>query len=221
MGGDGSGRPRLRGVTSSYLQLDIRPWQRERRITTGQSFEWQWLQDNQVIASIYVHPNPNRFIFEYCRCDGERVQESFRYLVSVAWTTCNYGGRRAWFICPVSGCGKRVAILYLNGVFACRKCCQLVYDSQRRTAWERALTRAQRIRMSLGADGNLSEPFPARPRGMHWRTYDRLRRAEEAANAQSWPPWLLVGVRTPLSGSHLEFSTQMYKRLMDFCRGES
>ena len=28
------------------------------------------------------------------------------------------------------------------------------------------------------------EPFPVKPKGMHWRTYDRLRCAHDAADAR-------------------------------------
>jgi len=54
--------------------------------------------------------------------------------VSISWTTCNYGGKRPWFICPSEGCRRRVAKLYLRkGYFSCRHCHDLTYSSQRKT----------------------------------------------------------------------------------------
>jgi len=99
------------------------------------------------------------------------------------WVSCNYGGRRAWFRCPTSDCGRRVAILYLRGTFACRHCHQLGYASQRIQPWERALAQAQAIRERMGGTASMYEPFPNKPRGMHWPTYDH-------ADANSWPGWI-------------------------------
>jgi hypothetical protein len=93
----------------------------------------------------------------------------------VAWTACNFGGARPWFIYPGAGCGRRVAVLYGPGrYFLCRHCYGLTYLSQRDNATYRALHRAQDIRRKLGGSANMMEPFPDRPKGMHWRTYERL-----------------------------------------------
>ncbi len=42
------------------------------------------------------------------------------------------------------------------------------------------------------------EPFSDKPKGMHWRTYQRLRLKAAEAQSLSCPPWLL---RRILEGS--------------------
>lgn len=86
---------------------------------------------------------------------------------------CNYGGQRAWFVCP-RGCGRRAAILYYGNTPACRHCYHLAYEGQQESAKYRLLHRAQAVRMQLGGSASLMDPFPARPKGMHWRTYRRI-----------------------------------------------
>jgi hypothetical protein len=90
---------------------------------------------------------------------------------------------------------RRVAVLYGPSIFACRDCHRLAYDSQRTPAHDRALARAQAIRERLGGRETCT-PFPAcKPKGMHLRTYRRLRLEAEKADARSWPPSLLKLIR--------------------------
>ena len=41
------------------------------------------------------------------------------------------------------------------------------------------------IKMRLGGSNDPLEPFPQKPRGMHWRTYRRLRDEANAAKAEA------------------------------------
>ena len=73
-------------------------------------------------------------------------------------------------------CGSDVRV-------GCRHCLQLAYDSQQDSGWHRSLHRAISARLKLGGSAILAEPLPGKPKGMHWRTYDRLyaRAAEREA----------------------------------------
>jgi hypothetical protein len=106
--------------------------------------------------------------------------------VSVVWTRCPFGGSRPWFVCPTPDCGRRVAKLYGGEEFACRHCHGLVYASQRQGPTGRGIRRAQKIRMRLGGTSDLTKPFPQKPRGMHWRTYNRLRERATTAERRSY-----------------------------------
>ena len=101
--------------------------------------------------------------------------EGIREPVPLTWTACNFGGQRPWLICPGPGCGQRVAILYGPGrYFLCRHCYDLTYQSRRDDKTYRALHKAQEIKERLGGSANMMEAFPEKPKGMHWKTYERL-----------------------------------------------
>jgi hypothetical protein len=126
--------------------------------------------------------------------DWQDVEEP----VAIVRTPCRFGGSRPWFVCPgvVDGipCRRRVGKLYGPGrYFLCRHCYGLAYQSQREQAHDRALRRAVAIRRRLGGEPGMLCPFPEKPKGMHWRSYERLRqraaKAEGAANEHLWM-WL-------------------------------
>jgi hypothetical protein len=67
---------------------------------------------------------------------GEEYQE-IEEKYKITSTPCNYGGKRYWFICPMTSngkhCGKRVANLYIgsgSNYFACRHCYNMTYSSR-------------------------------------------------------------------------------------------
>jgi hypothetical protein len=172
----GSGRRNQSGknATDDYRSLDVRRWQRDGFLTPGRAFSWQWTRNGEAVASIQVRSESDRVVLSYRqRSSGDEWKDE-NYPVRLDWSPCTYGGQRAWFLCPAAGCGRRVAILYGGGIFACRHCYRLAYPSQRESADDRALRQAQNIRKRLGGTANMMEPFPPKPKGMRWRTYERL-----------------------------------------------
>lgn len=190
MGGIGSGSRVGHGkdTTAAYLQLDARYLQRRGLLRPGASSSISWSRCEKPVASIRIEASLHcvRLCYRHGRHGDEWKDED--YPVVIEWTSCNFGGKRAWFRCPGTTCHRRVAILYGGGLFLCRRCHNLNYESQHERAWERGLRRYRDIREKLGAAPGLG--FPAKPKGMHWRTYERLRRQAGQAGVGTWPRWI-------------------------------
>ncbi|MFQ5643989.1 MAG: hypothetical protein ACE5FQ_09840 [Thiogranum sp.] len=189
MGGMGSGRHWYYGAkdtTSDYRAIDIRRLHKEGLLTPHRSFGWQWSRNGEVLASVQIRTEQHRIILNYRhRRNGEEWQDE-NYPVYLDWTPCNFGGQRPWFLCPARGCGRRVAILYGGGIFACRHCYQLAYASQRETPDDRAARRANKIRERLGWEPGILNPKGwEKPKGMHWKTFERLNIEHDAHVAES------------------------------------
>jgi hypothetical protein len=150
----------------------VRWLQRNGLLTPGRSFGWNWTLDGETVASIQVQAESDRVMLNYRRSDWQPMD----YPVRLAWTDCTLGGRRVWLLCPARGCGRRVALLYIGGsaIFACRHCYKLAYASQRETGDDRAARRANRIRDRLGWEAGILNGEGGIPKGMHWRTFERL-----------------------------------------------
>jgi hypothetical protein len=85
--------------------------------------------------------------------------------VTIAWTPCRFGGERPWFVCSAESngldCGRWVSKLYsVGGLFACRHCHRLAYESQQESTRHRGLGKARKIRMQLGGSANMFREFP-------------------------------------------------------------
>lgn len=188
MGGRGSGRRWHFGAndtTGDYRSIDVRRWQRDGLLTPGHSFGWQWSRDGDVVASIRAHTGQGcvHLSYRHRSAGGEWKDES--YPVWLDWTDCNLGGKRPWFLCPARGCGRRVAILYGGGIFACRHCYRLAYPCQRETPDDRAARRADRIRARLGWEPGILNGEGLKPKGMHWRKYLTLVAEQDMHAARS------------------------------------
>jgi hypothetical protein len=172
------------------LSIDVRRWQREGRLRAGQCFPYSWNHGGEPVGSISVRTEDNTVVLSFRSCPREGTEwESIEQRVPIVWTECHFGGRRPWFRCTATAngeyCGRRAARLYVGGsaVFACRQCHDLAFASQLEPVGFRRLGRARKIRVRLGAAPDLFGPFPAKPKGMHWRTYNRLRHIHDLAVA--------------------------------------
>jgi hypothetical protein len=183
VGGAGSGnwyRSDKKATVDECHGVDVRYLHREGLLKLGGWFSLRWSRAGRETGSIrgtvIGNEKPERVILTYRHRSGPgREWEDVRELVPLTWTACNFGEQRPWFICPGARCGRRVAVLYGPGrYFLCRHCYDLTYQSRRDDKTYRALHKAQEIRERLGGSANMMEPFPERPKGMHWRTYDRL-----------------------------------------------
>jgi hypothetical protein len=174
MGGYGSGRQGGKRTTSGCYQLDVRYLQRAGLLTPGRSITLNWSRNGEQVATIQARTEAEHVTLIYRHKSGGNDWQPMDYPVRLEWTRCTLGGRRAWFRCPARGCGRRVAILYGGSIFACRHCYRLAYACQRETADDRAMRRADSIRERLGWQVGIANPRGSKPKGMHWRTFERL-----------------------------------------------
>jgi hypothetical protein len=119
--------------------------------------------------------------------------------IRVSWTRCHFGGLRPWLHCL---CGRRVARLFKGlGGYYCRQCFDNPpYASQSKSTQSRLHFEACKLRLRLGGIASLTAPFPERPRGMHRRTYARLRRRAEQLEARISPRLTAKAHRLPELG---------------------
>ncbi len=190
MGGTGSGnwyRSSKKTTTGECHGVDVRYVHRHGLLAPGGWFSLKWSRGGRETGSIRGivegEGRAERVILSYRHRSGSGGEwKDVREPIRLDWTPCNFGGERPWFICPGAGCGRRVAALHGPGkYFLCRHCHGLAYESQREGGMYRALRKAQSIRERLGGSANMTLPFPDKPKGMHWRTYWRLREEHDEA----------------------------------------
>ena len=179
MGGRGSGRRSSysgKPETNDSMPLDIRKIARSGLLIPGSSFGWQWTVNDRPVASIRIRVDRESLVLSYrMKSTGEVVEQR----VQTQTTPCHLGGQRHWFACPL--CSKRVAVVYAPGrYFACRQCCGLGYATQKESAGDRAATRADKLRKRLGWEAGILNGPGGKPKGMHWKTFLRLKSHHDA-----------------------------------------
>jgi hypothetical protein len=177
MGGMGSGRQgqAVRASTDDMLRLDLRTLvQKALKSPNGWSYSGTstWtrgeMRVGQISTQVALDPATQRgvIVLAYNR-SGAPIEQRIR----LEAVPCNYGGVRWWARCD--GCSRRIAVVY-GSLFRCRQCHGLGFATSRQGKMERATTKARGIHDKLG-DSGWGELFTAgaKPKGMHWRTYER------------------------------------------------
>jgi hypothetical protein len=107
-----------------YISSGGMTWSRGDVKTSNIGFTVSTVQSDECVRFQYTQTDRNT---------GEKTE--LDYIVQLTWTPCYFGGRRWWFLCPLTAngqyCGRRVGVLYLGGgkYFGCRHCYNLTYES--------------------------------------------------------------------------------------------
>ena len=180
MGGVGSGkyfRHSARDTVESRRAIDVRKLKKDGCLEPGKFFTQKWTYwDGATSSTINIRVEIGKLFLEYQTKEyHEKEWSNVVEPISLDWSPCHFGRDRPWFVCPSRSCRKRSAKLFSGrGGYLCRKCQNLAYESTRENDGFRAMSRAQAIRIKLGGSGSLHSPFPDKPKGMHWRTYEKM-----------------------------------------------
>mgnify|MGYP001828587017 FL=1 len=189
MGGPGSGnwcRWSSKGTTEACNRIDIRYLKKQGSLAPGTIGTLSWSCGDEQTGSIRYLTCHDRIELIYRSREHDGEWEDVEYPVYFDETACNYGGTRKWFLCPNQSCSRRVAVLYGVGkYFVCRHCHNLAYSSQSENEALRAARKGRKIVEKLGGDP-YSDFLPDKPKGMHWKTYNRLIREAEYYENLSW-----------------------------------
>ena len=189
MGGQGSGRPPSfdNQTVESYRAIDVNHLHRGGWLCPGRRGTLTWTRAGLEVANVAMSAAQGSLQLSYRIRASQADWEDVEQHVGIEHTPCHLGGTRPFFICSgeVEGtnCGMRVTKLYGAGrYYLCRHCYGLKYACQREQPWDRSARRADKIRKRLGGSPGIYTLFPDKPRGMWWRTYERLFSEAEAAS---------------------------------------
>ncbi|MDE2406856.1 MAG: hypothetical protein KGL91_03215 [Xanthomonadaceae bacterium] len=196
-----------RPCIESALCLDLLRLLRTRCIVPGctSSGTLTWTRDGREhVASVGYRADlgeaSGTLTLAY-RADGQDAQD----VIPLSTVANNYGGRNWFMHCPATG--KRARKLYKwNGLAHFRHRDTVrprpTYASQRDSGTERVNRQRWALRRKMGDDRSdlFSEPW--KPKGMHWRTYERhaARDAELGAEDAHLLAGLLARMGCPLEG---------------------
>lgn len=213
MGGYGSGRSGGQAIIEDGLRLDINQLLRVGLIRPMASrynatLIWRDVATGEARSRIsytsHLEEASGRLRLVYTVTRGwSGEKHSLDYTIRLTTTPCRFGGRRWWFLCPLTN--RRVSKLYLPqraSKFAAREAYRIAYRCQRESPRDRALSRAFKARLRLGSGDGIGD-YILKPKWMRWRTFDRLAKVEAAEHIVDWHTAVLVGTLVRRTGERL------------------
>jgi hypothetical protein len=198
MGGCGSGRHRgaRKRRVEACLSLAVNELSHNGIFTPGASGTFTWERNCDAVDSIDFRADTTGLVLCYL-VQGAKATKAIEQRIDLSFAPAAFGGARTYFLCPGAECSRRVSVLYFRGgLFRCRHCHGLAYESQREDARQRARRHADKLRARLGwpQQRALALPIAVKPKGMWSRTFERLRgyaiAAESVAAATQVAHWL-------------------------------
>ena len=186
MGGSGSGnrwRYGKKGTVDASKRLDIRYLKQHDMLRSG-TYNMSWNRGGEPSGSCAIRIVAGESMTVICRWRNGSNDEwqPMEKTISLAHTACALGGSRPWFVCP--HCSRRVAVLILDaGYVACRHCLKLTYGSCNEDLIDRSWRRRDKYKARMGGD---DINIYVKPKGMHQRTWERLRWQYQNAELQGW-----------------------------------
>jgi hypothetical protein len=171
MGGFGSGRPGYGYPKAEHMKrLDIAHLER-RGYLQGGPYRYSWSCGDEPAGDIVMLALASGLKLMYRARTADDEWQDVDELVPFIWTPMTFGGQRRWFTCL--SCSRKCRVLFGGRRFRCRRCRQVRYTSQSETGADRATRAMFKIVKRLDPKESCND-LPAKPKGMHWRTYNRL-----------------------------------------------
>ena len=189
MGGYGSGRRSDNPKIEDCNSIDANQLQGDGCLKNGWNGTMTWSRNGVKISSIIMRASTESLHLSYFTEEYGTVSQS----VTIERLPCRFGGSRAYFRCK---CNKRVVKLYAAGKhFLCRHCYHLPYSSKNEGHWDRALRQRNKRRRRLSRNVGLEAYVAQKPKGMWWRTYQRLQERAYEAEQRSDDEFIVMARR--------------------------
>ena len=198
--------------TTDYRELNVGKLVKDGLLKTHGNYTLEWKRRGRVVAAITISTEQDRINLNYQTSTVGQDKQDHSYYIGLSYTPCHKGGQRAWFVCP--SCQKRAAILYGKRVFACRKCCELVYPITTESKLDRKTRKLDKLRERLQWQAGFLNGYEWKPKGMHWRTYRKLERTYRLTGCQTY---LEINKAMPLFG--IEHVRSLQKEIAELERG--
>lgn len=160
----GAGRPGREVKIEDCLRLSVRGLQHSGVLTKPWTGQWAWKALNSGNAQSIIGMRTSAdAVYLFYVSHGRSVEQ----VLMLSQVPNTFGGYRSFFTCPRCR-SRRREVYFLDGLFLCRVCHALPYQSQSEGLIDRTWRAEQKIELKL-------DPLGRKPKGMHQTTFRKLK----------------------------------------------